>query len=203
MKHITTVVALLLSILPLALRAAPASASEVNPIEVGSTAPNVSLTQVDGQTVQLHEILSEQAAVIVFYRGSWCPYCTRHLASLAEVEEDLLGLGYQIIAVSPDRAEVVAAYEDESDLNYTLYSDSLLEASSAFGLTYQLDSPTLKKLNSHDIDVEAASGQKHHLLPVPAVYVVGQDGIIQFRYYNADYRTRLSAEDILEAVQSK
>lgn len=203
MKHITTAVALLLSILPLALRAAPASASEVNPIEVGSTAPNVSLTQVDGQTVQLHEILSEQAAVIVFYRGSWCPYCTRHLASLAEVEEDLLGLGYQIIAVSPDRAEVVAAYEDESDLNYTLYSDSLLEASSAFGLTYQLDSPTLKKLNSHDIDVEAASGQKHHLLPVPAVYVVGQDGIIQFRYYNADYRTRLSAEDILEAVQSK
>lgn len=186
---------------PSLLVATPNKATEVNPIEVGSTIPPVSLTQADGTKVQLRELVSEKATVIVFYRGSWCPYCTRHLAALAEVEETLLSKGYQIIAISPDQIDKVHEYTNDAKVNYTVYSDSLMQASSAFGLSFKLDAPTLKKLDSYNIDVEAASGQTHHLLPVPAVYIVNTDGIIQFRYYNPDYTTRLSAEEIVEAIQ--
>lgn len=189
------------ALLPSMLTATPDQPTEVNPIEVGSTVPNVSLTQADGSRVQLQEILSAQKTVIIFYRGSWCPYCTRHLAALSEVEPALLAKGYQIIAISPDKSEKVREYTDQSELNYTLYSDSSMEASSAFGLSFKVDAPTLQKLESYQIDIEAASGQSHHLLPVPAVYIVNTDGIITFRYYNPDYSTRLSAEEILKAVR--
>lgn len=186
-------------LLPAFLMGAPEKPTEVNPIEVGSTVPNVPLTQADGQSIQLRELVSEKDTVIIFYRGSWCPYCTRHLAALGQVEDQLLDKGYQIIAVSPDNVNKVG--ESAADYNYTLYSDSLMEAASAFGLTFKVDAPMLKKLDSYKIDIEAASGQSHHLLPVPAVYIVGKDGIIKFRHYNPNYSKRLAPEDILKAIK--
>ena len=76
-----------------------------------------------------------------------------------------------------------------------------MKAASSFGLNFKVDAPTLEKLDRYNIDIEAASGQTHHLLPVPAVYIVGTDGIITFRYYNTDYSKRLAAEAILEAIK--
>ena len=76
-----------------------------------------------------------------------------------------------------------------------------MKAASSFGLTFKVAAPTLEELDRYNIDIEAASGQTHHLLPVPAVYIVGTDGIITFRYYNPDYSKRLAAEAILEAIK--
>ncbi|MGJ8653393.1 MAG: peroxiredoxin-like family protein [Opitutaceae bacterium] len=186
-------------LLPTFLVGAPDKPTEVNPIEVGSTVPDVTLTQADGNSVQLRELVAEKDTVIVFYRGSWCPYCTRHLAALGQVENQLLEKGYQIVAVSPDNTKHVS--ESASDYNYTLYSDSEMKAASAFGLAFEVDARMRKKLESYNIDIETASSQKHHLLPVPAVYIVGKDGLIKFRHFNPDYKKRLDPEDILEAIQ--
>lgn len=179
----------------------PQQPSEVNPIEVGSHIPNVKITAADGSGVRLHNLVGEQKTVIVFYRGSWCPYCTRHLAALGEVEGALLEQGYQIIAISPDRETYIRRLQTNSEFNFSLYSDSRLRAASAFGLTFKLDEPTLEQLASYEIDIEAASGRRHHLLPVPAVYIVDTDGEIQFRYYNPDYSKRLDPNAILQFIE--
>lgn len=186
-------------LLPAFLIGAPDKPTEVNPVEVGSTVPDVALDKADGSEIQLRELVAEKDTVIIFYRGSWCPYCTRHLAALGQVESQLLEKGYQIIAISPDNVKNVG--ESSSEFNYTLYSDSEMEVASAFGLAFKVDARMRKKLESYNIDIESASSQKHHLLPVPAVYIVGKDGIIKFRHFNPDYKKRLSAEDILEAIQ--
>lgn len=183
------------------LAAVPSDANEVNPVEVGSTAPNVTLTKADGAQVELHELVSENPAVIVFYRGGWCPYCNRHLAALGEIEDELSALGYRIHAVSMDKPEKVQEAAAETDLSYTLYSDAPADAAKAFGLAFKVDAETYEKLIGYGIDLEAASGQAHHILPVPAVFLIGRDAKIGFRYYNPDYKERLSGEALLKAAR--
>lgn len=185
-----------------AIQANPATAaSEVNPVEVGARAPDVMLRQADGQKARLHGLTAEQPAILVFYRGGWCPYCNRHLSALGEVELELKGLGYRIHAVSPDRPEKVAEAAKGADFDYTLYSDASAEAAKAFGLAFQVDAATYEKLLGYGIDLESASGQDHHLLPVPAVFIIDREARIRFRYFNADYKERLSAEELLQAAR--
>ncbi len=199
MKHL---LALLSCLLPLLSPAAiPEDPLEVNPVEVGSTLPDVHLTATDGTVVELRGLVAQHPAVIVFYRGSWCPYCNRHLAALASIEGELMERGYQIIAISADRVEKVREAADQSDFHYTLYSDASMDAATAFGLAYKVDSATYQKLEGYGIDLEAASGKDHHLLPVPAVFIANRDGRITFRYFNPDYKVRLSPERLLEAIK--
>lgn len=202
-SKLKVLVALAAALPLIALAKVPQQPTEVNPIEVGSHIPNARLNAADGSTVFLHDLVGQQPTVLVFYRGSWCPYCTRHLAALGEVEGALLEQGYQIIAISPDKASFVRRHQTNADFNYTLYSDTRLRAASLFGLTFKLDEPTLEQLASYQIDIEAASGRSHHLLPVPAVYIVDSQGKITFRYYNPDYSQRLHPEAILRAIGQK
>jgi len=184
------------------LQAVPTDANEVNPVEVGATAPNVTLSRADGAPLQLHDLVADQPAVLVFYRGGWCPYCNRHLSALGEIEGELRDLGYRVHAVSADKPEKVAETAAQDEINYTLYSDASAEAAQAFGLAFQVNTETYQRLLGYGIDLEAASGQDHHLLPVPAVFLIDTDGKIDFRYYNPDYQERLSGEALLEAARN-
>ena len=190
-----------ITVLPLAATTVPQTADEVNPIEVGSTAPDATIQNAQREALQLSQLLSKAPTVLVFYRGSWCPYCNRQLAALGEIENDILNAGYQIIALSPDRPAKIAEAIEESETAYSLYSDSSMEAAKAFGLAFQVDAASLEKRKGYANKLEQASGQNHHWLPVPAVYVIEQGGKIRYRYYNTNYRERLSSEALLEAIQ--
>lgn len=200
-RHFPALFFLIATCAPFFLSATPTDPRNVNPIEVGNTLPETTLTDASGKQLSLKEALGGQKAVIIFYRGSWCPYCTRHLAAIGQHEQAILDRGYKIIAISPDKAAVIRDYSKDAELNYTLYSDSDMAAATAFGLSFRLDAPTLEKLDSYDIDVEAASGKDHHLLPVPAVFITDGEGRIAFRHYNPDYKERLSSEKLLDALR--
>lgn len=53
--------------------------------------------------ITLHEVIKVKPTVFVFYRGGWCPYCTRQMSELAQIEEQILEMGYQIVGISVDR----------------------------------------------------------------------------------------------------
>ena len=178
----------------------PNSPTEVQPLEVGSAVPAAIVQTADGKDAQLTELTTGKPSVIIFYRGGWCPYCTRHLAGLGEIEPELKARGYQILALSTDNAEYTAATEAEFKVGYQLLADPQMNAAKAFGLAYKVDQPTLDKLKSYHIDIEAASGKTHHLLPVPAVYVTDANGKIIFRHFDANYKKRLPTEELLEAA---
>ena len=144
----------------------------------------------------------EQPLVLIFYRGGWCPYCNVHLGQLQEIDPQLRELGYRIVAVSPDRQEKMAESLDKTKMTYTLLSDSSMAAAKAFGLAFEVDAEMLKKLDSYNIDIEDASGEQHHMLPVPAVFLVGTDGVIDFVYANPDYKIRIDPEVLLAEAKS-
>lgn len=178
----------------------PASAEAARPIGIGAKAPDVPVRNVDGATVRLGTLFAAKPTVLIFYRGSWCPYCNRHLAALAELEPQLLALGYQILAVSPDAAAGLRKATEKNKLNYQLISDRDMHAAKAFGVAFRVSENTAKSYTSKGIDLAPILSGDGYWLPVPAVYVIGRDGVIRFAHADADYKARLGATALLEAA---
>ena len=187
---------------PRLLPEAAASAEKTKPLTVGDRVPPVvTVTDPEGRVLDLSTLIAEKPAVIIFYRGGWCPYCNTHLGALATIEPRLVELGYRVLAISADRPTKVQETREKSDFRYRLLSDSKMEAARAFGIAFKVDDATVEKYRGYGIDLEAASGEKHHLLPVPSVFIVGTDGMIRFAYSNPEYKVRLEPEKILTAAE--
>lgn len=187
----------------LCLAAAPALADIPREIKVGDALPDATVKTAEGADLKLREAVKTQPAVIIFYRGGWCPFCTRHLMALSEIEDDLKKTGFQLLAISADSPAKIAETPNRDKLSYTLLSDSTMEAAKSFGITFKVDDETVERYKKDfQIDLEAASGQTHHLLPHPAVYVADQEGTIRFAHVNQDYKTRLEPAMILETART-
>ena len=140
---------------------------------------------------------------MVFYRGSWCPYCNKHLAALQELEPELLALGYQILAISPDESAGLQTMKEKNHLNYRLLSDHDMKASEAFGLAFRIEPATVEKYKGYGIALPTVPGDPDtRWLPVPAAYLIGRDGTVKFVYTNADYKTRASMADLMAAAKA-
>ncbi len=170
------------------------------PLEKGQKVLNVNLTGMDGKTVSLTSLHQEKPLVIVFFRGGWCPICTRHTQQLIKVYPELKEQGYEMIGVSPDSVESTKANIVKGSIPFPLYSDSELSATSGFGLAFKVDDATVAKYKGFGIDLEKTSGQTHHALPIPAIYVVSREGLITFAHSNPDYRQRLDVKVLLKQI---
>jgi peroxiredoxin len=179
------------------------SASEIRPVLIGQTLPEINLKTVDGEPFALHEAVKRKQTVIVIYRGGWCYYCNRQLGQLRLIEKQLGELGYQIIAISPDKPEALQKTRELHKLGVILLSDPDLKAAQALGLAYKF-SPA--DFGSEEIRVRAeaylkSQGIKIESLPNPGVFLVSNKRTIFFSYVNIDFRVRLSAEVLLTAAK--
>ena len=178
-------------------------AADTERLKAGDTVPATEVHTADGNSLTLQKALGDKPAVIVFYRGAWCPHCVKHLDALSGAEQELKDLGYQLIAISVDQPSKLREMPALAALDYTLLSDSSTDTAEAFGIAYKVDDATVKKYKEKfKIDLEASSGQTHHKLPHPSVYVVDSEGVIQFAHVNENIRERLAPEKILDAAKT-
>lgn len=180
--------------------AAPAeSAAEAKPLGKGEAVPDVTLKTPDGKDYLLKKETAGKPTVLIFYRGGWCPFCTRQMAELAKSQQGLVDMGYQILAIGADAPSDIPATTEKYKLGYTLLSDADMKASDAFGLAFYLDEATSKRYEERF--KLASKHEGRHWLPVPAVYIVGKDGKIAFVHADPDYRKRLPIGDLLKAAK--
>jgi len=178
-------------------------ADDIHPLLVGMKVPDVVLTDVQGKEVKIYSLLEKKPTVLIFYRGGWCPYCNLQLEQLHTIESDVLKEGYQIVAVSADRPENVEKSIEKHDLHYTLLSDSTMNAAKAFGLAFRVDKEALERSTKYAATLESGSGLNHHILPVPAVFIVQKDGSIIFEYVNPNFKVRLNAQVLLAILKAE
>jgi peroxiredoxin len=88
------------------------------------------------------------------------------------------------------------------NLGYALYSDRTLTAAREFGIVFQLDDSEVRRLKGFGVDIEDASGEKHHQLPVPSVFLVDAGGTIRWVYSNPDYRVRPDTAKLLAVART-
>jgi peroxiredoxin len=180
---------------------APDDPADVSPLLIGAPAPAFSLQTATGAEYTLAPDVLERPVVLTFYRGGWCPYCNAQLMGMRKIEDDLRTLGYDLLFASADSvAQLEDADETPAD-GYTLLSDSTMQVAQAFGVAYRLDDATYELYKRNGLDLEAVSGHDHHLLPVPAVFLIGTDGSILFSYVNPDYRYRIDPQLLMTAAR--
>lgn len=171
-------------------------------LKVGDSIPEVTVRDEASKEVALRQLAAEKPTVLIFYRGGWCPFCTRHLQSLATIQDELAKAGTQVVAISMDSLAKLKTTPDRDKLPYRLLSDSQAKAAKAFGIAFTVDGETIKTYKNYGIDLEVASGEKHHMLPHPAVYIVDKTGRVRFAHVNTDYKVRLDPAKVLEALAS-
>jgi len=176
-------------------------ADQVQPLLPGMKAAGFDVLDVRGEPVHFDPEKMDKPLVLTFFRGGWCPYCNLHLAELRKAEEELKASGFDIWFISIDQPEVLYESLDQPDIGYTILSDSKLDATRAYGLAFRMPDDLVKRYLEWDIDLEAASGETHHVLPAPATFIIGSDGIIQFQFTNPDYKLRLHPEILLAAAR--
>ncbi len=106
-------------------------------------------------------------------------------------------MGVKIVAVSPDRPAKLIETIDTHDLNYTLLSDSSMIGAQKLGIAKRFGAIKVAAYKLNNQNIEAYSGQDHHLIPVPSVYIIDQGGIIRFAQTDNNHRKRISVEEIL------
>ena len=183
-----------------------ASPEEIDPVKTGEMAPAFTVRTVDDEAFVFDPNGLERPAVLITFRGGWCPYCNLHLSELRHVVPELKSKGVDVLFLSGDRPELLYSSlkretQDEIDgLGYTILSDADMEAARALGIAFRVSSSTLDYMEERGRDIEASSMDKFEALPVPAVYVIDSDGKVTFSFVEPDYKVRLPADDVLAAA---
>lgn len=167
-------------------------AEDISPLLIGEKIPKQDLISVDNKAVSTSEIFNKKT-VLIIYRGGWCPYCNSQLMEMQEIENQIIALGYQIVAVSPDSPKFLKETIKEDKLNYQLFSDSDGKFSEALGIAFKREKPKLDKYSE---------GKNPGFLPVPSVFVLDKNREIEFLYINPNYAKRLKGEMLLAVLKS-
>ena len=171
-------------------------AEDISPLLIGEVFPDVLLKSQEASEHSILNILSKKPTIVLFYRGGWCPYCNAHLAEIQEAESEILELGYQIVAISPDTPENLTITDDKNKINYSLYSDSDGKLIKAIGIAFKAPEkygPMLSK---------KSGGLNEGFLPVPSAFILDTSGKILFEYINPDYDTRLSSSLLIAVLKN-
>ena len=120
------------------------------------------------------------------------------MVQLRQIRSQLDEMGYQIIAISPDKPEILGQTMTKYKLRYRLLSDKTMAAARCFGIAFQI----VDKPPDYYEKLERASGERHYQLPVPAIFVLGIDHTIKFEHIDPDFKSRLDPDVILAAAKT-
>ncbi|MFF7756093.1 peroxiredoxin-like family protein [Streptomyces sp. NPDC007971] len=169
----------------------------------GTRLPDVELIDAEGARVSLHTVIDGRPAVIVFYRGAWCPYC--NIALKTYQDELLPGLterGTVLVAVSPQRPDGSLTMQQKHELEFPVLSDPGNVLAGALGI---LTAPTTEAREAQaklgvDLSTENADGT--HMIPMPTVVLTDTDHILRWIDIRPDYTTRSEPAAILAALDT-
>lgn len=184
------------------------TAAEIQPLGPGDAAPRFTVETVDNERFDFDPRTLERPAILVAFRGGWCPFCNLHLSELRHAIPEISAMGIDVLFLSGDRSELLMSSleretQDRIDgLGYTILSDANAQAAIALGIAFKASDRTLQGRHERGDDIEESSMARHGVLPVPAVFAVDREGMITFAYANPDYKIRLSPDELLAAASA-
>lgn len=166
--------------------------------QAGDAMPGFLLPDEQGRLTSLGELLAAGPVAIAFHRGHWCPYCRLNMAGLAEIEDDIAPV--RIVAISAEKQQFTRELKAESRARFPFLTDFGNGYALSLNMAVWVDDMMSSFIAGAGWDIPAYQGSEAWILPVPAVFVVGQDGIIRVRHVDPDYRRRMELDDLRQAA---
>lgn len=178
-----------------------AAAQSPEGLFINSKAPDFKLKDQSGVELSLKEMRKKGPVVVLFYRGNWCPFCNRELKAF----QDSLGLiqtkGAQVVAITPETKEGIDSTISKTGAIFPILHDEDMKVASAYQVAFTVDDRTVSRYKMAGIDLAKNNGQKAAMLPIPAVYIINREGSVTFRYFDENYRNRVSVKEILKNIK--
>jgi peroxiredoxin len=168
--------------------------------KAGDTAPEFTLLDPDGKQVRSRDLLAKGPLVISFYRGVWCPYCNLELQALQQALPDITARGASLVAISPQTAPNNRKSQRDNKLDFPILGDVRSEVANAFGIRFALPSDLIEVYAGFGNDLTKVNDDPAWVLPMPARYVIGIDGVIAYSEVNSDYTRRPDPSELLPVL---
>lgn len=165
---------------------------------IGSKAPDFKAMDQSGREVRLKDELKKGNVVLIFYRGQWCPYCSKFLAKLQDSIQQFTDKGAIVIAVGPEKPENVKQTVEKTKASFPVLHDKDLKIMKAYDVEYEVPENTLLRYRNGNIDIEKNNGSNGKFLPIPAIYIIDKESTVTYRFFDADYRKRPAVKDLLD-----
>ncbi len=167
-------------------------------ISLGETAPDFCLKNHQGEDVYLNEILQTAPVILSFYRGDWCPICQIELKAQQEALEEITAMGGRLLAIAPQTSEKALRLYQDMGLDFELLSDPEQKVIKNYQLQFEVPE-SLRQFHRNLIKKDDINGSWD--LPVPATFVLDQQGVVCGRYVSADFLTRMEPIEIIGTLE--
>lgn len=166
----------------------------------GEEMPSFMLPDEKGRLVSLSSLLAQGPVAVMFFRGHWCPYCRLNMRAVIQAEARIKAMGAQIVAIMPEVQAFTEQFKADSQAPFPMLTD--LDNGYALSINLAIWLGTeIQHLLSYQ-DMAKFHGNDGWMLPIPAVFVVGRDGIVKARFVDPDFRKRMEIDDLLAALES-
>jgi peroxiredoxin len=172
-------------------------------LPVGAVAPEFELRDSVGRLVRSRDLLAVGPLVVKFFRGRWCSYCVTELEAWRDLYGTLRERGALLVAISPETQRQSDFAVQQHGLSFPLLHDPGAKLAEQFGLVYTVPEYHQRYLKSILVNLPFLNGEASWRLPLPATYVIGQDGQVLFAEAYADFRVRPEPQEVLSALAAQ
>lgn len=170
--------------------------------EVGEPMPSFLLPDEQGRLVRLEDFLAQGPVALAFHRGHWCPYCRINIDALARAEEEVAADHRHIAAIVPDRQRFAMWLKSDAKAPFPILTDMDNGYAMTLGLAIYVGDELKHMMSRSGWDPSVSQGTDNWMLPIPATFIIGTDGIVHARFVDPDYRVRMAIEDMVAALRS-
>jgi len=178
-----------------------ASFSQINDdhLKVGEEAPIITGVDQFDNTINSKDILKEKKMLVVFYRGNWCPYCRKHLASLQENLEELSKKGLFVVVVTPEKVEKINETTKKLAATFSILHDKDNSIMKSYKVAFTVNEENVTSyFGFTQRKISEYNAANNNTLPVPATYLIDQDGKIVYVHYDPDHHERSDFKEIIK-----
>ncbi len=160
------------------------TAIEVGPV-LNQKAPDIYVVDTNKKATSIPELSGEKGLIMVFFRSAdWCPFCKRHLIELNGIASQFKALGYGVSAISYDSPDILEAFSQQENINYSLLSDQQVNTMQAYNI----------------VNAQYALGDENYGIPYPGVVVVNPAGDVVYKYFYEGYMRRVKFADLYQQL---